>query len=524
MSQRLGSALDARRRAEDLERLGDGEPVDVLVVGGGITGAGVALDAAGRGLSVALLERGDLAQGTSRWSSKLAHGGLRYLAQGHPDVAWESARERAVLLRAAPHLIAPLPLLTPLTPDLPGPAAAGTMAVLRAGDAMRRLAGTSRRRLPNARRIDAPEALRLAPALRATGLRGALMSWDGQLSDDAALVVAVARTAAAHGARIVTYARALRIDGDGARVRDERTGGELDVRARHVINATGVWAGELAAGVRLRPSRGSHLLVAGERLGRPGAAIGVPLPGSRSRFVFAVPRPDGDVLLGLTDVPVEGAIPDEPAVTPEEEAELLRAVGAALEAPLSPLDVIGRFAGLRPLVDGDADGTADLSRRHAVLEDPETGVVTVVGGKLTTYRRMAQDAVDRVAARPGVRAGACVTARLPLVGAQPLEARVAGAPARLVRRYGAEAGAVLALAGGRPELLEPLADGVEVTGAEVRFAVERELALTADDVLDRRTRIGLVPARRAAAEAAVRALLDEALEERGPGTLSGVGG
>ncbi|HEU4657083.1 MAG TPA: glycerol-3-phosphate dehydrogenase/oxidase [Capillimicrobium sp.] len=515
MSHRLASspsALSAARRATDLAALADGPPVDVVVVGGGITGAGVALDAASRGLTVALLERGDLAQGTSRWSSKLVHGGLRYLAAGQPGIAWESARERAVLLRTAPHLIGALPMLTPLTEALPGPIAAGTMGVLRTADAMRRLAGTPRRRLPNARRVDAPEALRLVPGLRAAGLRGALLSWDGQLEDDAALVVAVARTAAAHGARIVTRARVLSADGGAVRVRDELGGGELELRARHVVNAAGVWSGTLAPGVRLRPSRGSHLLVPAERLGHPRAGFGVALEGSRSRFVFAVPRPDDLVLVGLTDVPVLGPVPDDVEVTAEEERGLLRTLGTALEVALTPSDVVGRFAGLRPLLDGAAEGTADLSRRHAVIDDPDTGVITIVGGKLTTYRRMAEDAVDAVVARGDLRAGPCRTARLPLVAALPREQAPAGVPDRLVHRYGAEALDVLALAAGRPELLEPVAPGSEVTGAELRFAVEREGALTVDDLLDRRTRLGLVPERRAAALDAAREALAEIQE------------
>ncbi len=516
MSHRLGNAsLNAARRAADLEALATGERVDVLVVGGGITGAGVALDAASRGLSVALIERGDLAQGTSRWSSKLVHGGLRYLPQGQPAVAWESARERAILLRTAPHLIAPLPMLTPLTDALAGPVAAGTMGVLRAGDAMRRLAGTPRSRLPNARRIDAPEARRLAPALAAAGLRGALMSWDGQLEDDAALVVAVARTAAAHGARIVTYARAHSVDGDGAVVRDELPAGGCGpvfrVRARHVVNATGVWAGGLVDGIRLRPSRGSHLLIPAGRLGHPTAALNVALEGSRSRFVFALPRTDGLVLVGLTDVPVLGPIPDAAHVTDEEERGLLRTLSGALDVPLTSADVVGRFAGMRPLVAGDADATADLSRRHALVEDPATRVLTIVGGKLTTYRRMAQDAVDAIAARPRVDAGPCVTHRLPLVGAQPREARGHGIPARLARRYGAEAARVLALTDAAPSLGERIAPDVAVTAAELRFAVEHELALTVDDLLDRRTRVGLVPERRTAAVEAAREALATAL-------------
>jgi glycerol-3-phosphate dehydrogenase len=517
MSQRLGSSsLNAARRTRELEQLAAGERVDVLVVGGGITGAGVALDAAARGLSVALVERGDLAQGTSRWSSKLVHGGLRYLAGGHPSVAWESARERAILLRTAPHLIAPLPFLSPIGADQPAYVAAGTMAVLRAGDAMRRMAGTGRTRLPSAHRIDALEALRLVPALDPVGLRGALMSWDGQLEDDAALVVGVARTAARHGARILTYTRALSLDGDGALVRDERTGSELRIRAEHVVNAAGVWSGTLAPGVKLRPSRGSHLLVPAERLRSPRAGFNVPLEGSRSRFVFAVPRPDGLVLIGLTDVPVLGAVPDDATVTPEEEGGLLQTISRALERPLTAEDVVGRTAGMRPLVDGwsggaagdrprrgGEEGTADLSRRHALIEDPDSRVLTIVGGKLTTYRRMAQDVIDAIAARPGVDAAPCTTDRLPLVGAQPRDTRMPGIDERLVRRYGAEAPLVAALDAGH----DPIAPDVPVTPAELRFAVDHELALTPADLLDRRTRIGLVPTRRAAAEAAADEIL-----------------
>ena len=283
-------------------------------------------------------------------------------------------------------------------------------------------------------------------------------------------------------------------------------GAELRIRARHVVNAAGVWAGTLAPAVRLRPSRGSHLIVPAERLGRPTAAINVALEGSRSRFAFALPRPDGLVLIGITDVPVFGEIPDEPAVTPEEERGLLHTLSTALEHPLERADVVGRYAGLRPLLESQGDHTADLSRRHAVVEDPETRVVTVAGGKLTTYRAMAQDAVDAIARREGVQAGPCVTAQLPLVGAQPRDTVVPGLPRRLLHRYGAEA-PIVAASGS----LEPLADDVPTTGAELRFAVEHELALTPDDLLDRRTRIGLVPARRAEVVDAVRELIEERL-------------
>ncbi len=505
------SSLNAARRATELDALASGDVVDVVVVGGGATGAGVALDAASRGLSVALLERRDLANGTSRWSSKLIHGGLRYLESGDYDVAWESARERATMMRrTAPHLVRALPFVIPLQESMDALAAAKTRVGLRVGDALRTASGLRARDLPPSRAISAHEARRLAPALRADGLRGALLHWDGQLEDDARLVVGIARTAAAHGAQILTYAEVTAIRADGVDARDARTGRGFSVNARHVIVAAGVWSGALATGITLRPSRGSHILVPAERLADPRAAVNVPVPGGKSRWVFSLPRGDGLVAIGLTDVAHEGPIPDEPVVAPEEEAELLAYASASLDVELTAEDVVGRYAGLRPLIAGADGETADLSRRHAVVEDPETGAVCVVGGKLTTYRRMAEDAVDRIAAREGVDAGPCRTAKLPLVGAGTAHG---AAPPRLLRRYGAEAADVTGLAERDPRLLEPLATGLGVCGAELRFAVEHEGALTVDDLLDRRTRLGLVPERRAAALDAARAAVGESLEE-----------
>ena len=449
--------------------------MDVLVVGGGIVGAWAALDAASRGLSVALVERGDLAQGTSRWSSKLAHGGLRYLAHGDVGVAWESARERAILMDvSAPHLIRALPFLIPLGGQVSRSAGAKLEVGLRLGDALRAAAGTSRRRLPTARRVSAEEARRLAPGLSDRQLRGALLHWDGQIEDDARLVLAVARTAAAYVARILTYVEATALRSDGATVQDAHNSAHatFDIRARHVVNATGVWAGELTGGaVRLRPSKGSHLLVPAAAVGDPRAAINAPLPGESSRFVFAVPRADGLVMIGITDAPYDEPIRDAPAPDAEEEAFLLTSIGRVLERTPTPDDVVGRFAGLRPLLASDDDAaddasTADLSRRHAVVE--HDGVLTIVGGKLTTARRMAQDALDRVAARPGVEARACATQRIRLAGAD-----------------------------------RPAGD----LAAKLRFAVEHELALTVEDLLDRRTRLGLVPAWRTAALDAAHAAL-----------------
>ncbi len=474
--------LNAARREHELNALADGETVDVLVIGGGVTGAGVALDAQSRGLTTALLERRDLATGTSRWSSKLAHGGLRYLAQGHPSVAWESARERHHLATyIAPHLIRALPQLSPPSPLIE--------TGVRLGDGMRALAGTSRKRLPCARRISAEEARRWAPALSAAQTGGAILHWDGQLEDDARLVIAIARTAAAHGAKIVTYAEVDRITNTGVEAHDALTGNAFAVKARRVINATGVWAGRLVDGIRLKPSRGSHILIDAGRLGDPRASVNIPIPGHFGRFVFAIPRPDGLVMIGLTDDPHTGdELPDAPQPTDADIGFLLETASTAFATPLTDADIVGSFSGLRPLLAraGDDDQTSDISRAHQVIVDPETNAVTIVGGKLTTYRRMAQDAVDAITERP------CGTERLPLVGAgEP----AAGAPPRLVRRFGSEAAE---LARGD---IAPIAPGLPALHAELRAAVEREGALTAADILDVRTRLGLVPAWRARAAA-----------------------
>ncbi len=499
-------SLTAARRSRDLSRLIGGEPVDVLVVGLGATGAGAALDAASRGLSVAAVDAHDLAFGTSRWSSKLIHGGLRYLASGQLGVARESAVERGVLMEhTAPHLVRAQPFVMPLTGLSPRRNAAIARIGLRAGDLLRASAGTARTTLPGPRRLTAVETLRAAPGLRAYGLRGGLMSWDGQLTDDARLVTAIARTAAGHGARILTRTRVLSLSGTGALVRDELTGQEGEIRARAVVNATGVWAGGLVDDVRLRPSRGTHLVLRAETLGVPAAGLHVPVPGETNRFVLVLPQGDGRVYVGLTDEPVDGPVPDVPQVPESDIGFLLDVLGSALDLPVHRDDVVGAFAGLRPLLDGGGDSrsgqgrTSDISRRHAVLTSAD-GVVTIVGGKLTTYRRMAQDAVDAALAARGLAAGPCRTARLPLVGAAPRASLATlSAPRRLIERYGTEAVAVHALAATDPRLAEPVADGVEVTRAELLWAARHEGALDEGDLLDRRTRVGLVPADRAAA-------------------------
>ncbi len=486
---------------------------DVVVVGLGVTGAGVALDAVSRGLSVLAVDAHDLAFGTSRWSSKLVHGGLRYLARGQVGVAHESAVERGVLMETtAPHLTRPLPMLLPLTPGVTGRQATLARAGFLAGDLLRRGARTHRETLPRPRRVSATEALALAPGLRRGGLRGGLLSWDGQLEDDARLVTTIARTAATLGAEVRTRCRVVAADRAGVTVVDGRTGAATRVAARGVVNATGVWADGLVDEVALRPSRGTHLVLPGSALPGLRTAVTTPVPGSTSRFVMVLPQPDGTVHVGLTDEPVEGPVPDVAEPTEPEIGFLLDVVSAAFDHDVRRADVVGAHAGLRPLLDDGAGGTADLSRRHAVITS-RTGVVTVVGGKLTTYRRMAEDAVDRLVAERRLAADPCRTRTLPLAGAAPRDvlARLEQ-PARLVRRYGTDAALVLDVARSvtglaDDELLAPVADGCPVTTAELVFGVTHEGAVDVSDLLDRRTRVGLVPAVRArAVPAAERAL------------------
>jgi glycerol-3-phosphate dehydrogenase len=502
------SSLSTARRQRELADLAAGTVVDLLVVGLGVTGAGVALDAATRGLTVAAVDAHDLAFGTSRWSSKLVHGGLRYLARGQLGLAYQSAVERDVLLRrTAPHLVTALPFVLPLTPLVPRARSVLSRAGFAAGDALRAVVGTPASSLPRSRGVTAAEVVRLVPAVRRAGLRGGVVQWDGQLVDDARLVVGLARTAAAHGARVVTRCRVEELHARGASVRDTVTGERHEIRARAVVNATGVWAGQLDPTVRLRPSRGTHLVLRAAALGHPGAALIDPVPGERNRFVFALPQADGLVYAGLTDEPVEGPVDDVPTPSPAEIGFLLDVLSTGLHTAVTDSDVIGAFAGLRPLLAGTARRTAELSRRHEVSTTPG-GVTTVVGGKLTTYRRTARDAVDAAVTAAGLAATACRTARLPLVGAGPPArlARVA-APVRLVARYGLEAPAVVAGADGDPALLAPIADGIAVTAAELLWAVRHEGALDEADLLDRRTRVGLVPTDRHRALPAARAAL-----------------
>ncbi|GAB3082949.1 glycerol-3-phosphate dehydrogenase/oxidase [Corynebacterium aquatimens] len=505
---------------------------DLIVIGAGITGAGVALDAASRGLKILVVEARDIAFGTSRWSSKLAHGGLRYLATGSAGVARRSAIERGKLMDTiAPHLVRALPQVVPLTE-------ANKEAVLQrlgfaAGDALRVAAGTSSSVLPRSRVISAERVKELCPTVR-KDVKWGFLNYDGQLIDDARLVTAVIRTAMGYGADVLLGARASVAPGrrDGAKVVtldiDDRTIDvpTIDVAAAGVVNATGVWAGELENKVTIIPSRGTHLVIDAEKVGNPTGALTVAVPGSPTRFCFILPAQMGHCYLGITDD--LATIEDEPSVPEEDITFILDVVNGGLETKLTRDDVIGAFAGLRPLVkfgDGESSAeeeikTSDLSRDHLILTTD--GVVTVTGGKLTEYRLMAEQTVDAMLNDESIStnltspASECQTKRIPLVGASyersPHEAWAStGAnaeelPESLVARYGAEARNVLA-ASIIPNGADRVAD-LDLTRAEISYAVTHEGARSVDDILDRRTRVGFVAADRAAAEPVAREVFD----------------
>ena len=474
------SQLDAARRQQDLERAAT-EDFDLVVIGGGITGTGIALDAVTRGLSVVLLEAKDLAFGTSRWSSKLVHGGLRYLAKGDVGLAWESARERAVVAsRIAPHLVTAIPQVVP---DFAGSrrSAALAMAGFLAGDSLRVAARTPRGVLPRARRVDRETALQLVPGMRQRDLLGASVGWEIQLVDDARLVIAVARTAAAHGAAILTQTNAMDVDPahGSVTVNDERTGDSFTVQARHIINAAGVWSDRLDPDLELSPSLGSHVVIPTELVGAGHGSLTVQVPGEINRFVFALPQSDGLTYVGITDHPAPDGVVDEPSAPDSDINWILEVLNQALERPVDPSQRVGSFAGLRPLVSSAvSDSSADISRQHLIRRTDR--LISIVGGKLTTYRRMAEDAVDQVTSRP------CVTKQVALVGSGPSETRL-DVPADLWRYYGNEAPGVWDNRGSADSTVDP------AVAARLRFGLDFEGAATPADLLDRRTRASFRP-------------------------------
>ena len=490
----------------------------MLVVGGGITGAGVALDAASRGLRCALVERDDFASGTSSKSSKLVHGGLRYLQQRELRLVYEALHERQRLLRNAPHLVHVLPFLVPIM-RRGGVIDRRLSRVLGSALWMYDLTGGWRIGKRH-HRITIDEAVARMPTLDRARVAGAYVYYDAQ-ADDARLTLAIARTAADHGAVVVNHAELTGLTKDDHRVRgaslratrDDGAVEELYVEARCVVNAAGVWADHVRAidegadPASLRPAKGVHVAVPWTRVRNEIAAI-VPVPGDR-RSVFVIPWGD-TTYVGTTDTDYDGPI-DEPSCTGDDVDYLLRALNGVIEQPVGRADVIGTWAGLRPLLRGEGTRTADLSRRHAVRTSP-SGVVTVTGGKLTTYRCMAADSVDAVVDVLDAAVGRSRTKRLELHGAVGAEAPPIGVEPsvhqHLAGRYGTDASAVAALADAEPSLAEPLVPGQPYLRAEAVYAVREEMARTLDDVLSRRTRARLF-ARDASADAAdaVAALL-----------------
>ena len=476
------------------------EEFDVLVVGGGITGAGVALDAAARGLKTAIVEARDWASGTSSKSSKLVHGGLRYLSQREFRLVAQNLAERQRLLHNAPHLVKPLPFLIPmLTKDGKPPHEAITKAY-RSALWMYDLVGGARIGHRH-QHLDGPAAATLAPGIRPGAIGSAFIYWDAW-ADDARLTLALARTAVLRfGAAAANYSpvESFLTDGSGkargARLKDGR-----EVRARAVVNATGVWADALhGAEPTIRPAKGVHIVVPSERFPVKSAVV-LPVPGDR-RSIFAIPWA-GRTYIGTTDTDYTGSLED--ASCDEADVDyLLKAVNAISTETLTPDDVVGRWAGLRPLLQGaKKERTADLSRRHAVTTDA-AGVVTVTGGKLTTYRAMAADTLDAAAAVLGRRIGRCPTRRLKLWGQDSAPAKPAGAIdgpwEHLVGRFGAEAAGVQSLGAADPTLAQPLVPGLPYTRAEAVWAAREEMAITPADILERRTRAALLDEKGAAA-------------------------
>jgi glycerol-3-phosphate dehydrogenase len=489
----------AFQRSTMIERL-RAETFDVLVVGGGITGAGVALDAATRGLSVALVDKGDLASGTSSKSSKLVHGGLRYLQQGDIALVYEGLAERQRLRSIAPHLVKPLPFLIPI---LSRDGVVNPKLARALGTSMWMYDLTGGVRIGKLhQRLTHDETLTHFPTLPPDRVAAGYLYYDAR-ADDARLCLTVARTAAAHGAIVVNYAPVIALrkstDGQAAGATVRVDAAEIEVRARAVVNAAGVWSDDVRAldeGAdpdSIRPAKGIHITIPWDKVRCDIAAV-IPVPKDK-RSLFVVPW--GDLAyVGTTDTDYDGPL-DDPQCTPDDVAYVLRALNAAVTSTITDDDVAGTWAGLRPLVKTATIGrTADLSRRHQVTASA-TGLVTVTGGKLTTYRRMAADAVDVVMKRLGQK-GRSRTKRVKLLGAEGYDPTDDG---HLAGRYGSEAREIDALVRADAALARPLVPGLPYLKAEAVHAARHEMVVTLDDVLSRRTRARLL-ARDASVEAA----------------------
>jgi glycerol-3-phosphate dehydrogenase len=511
---------DGFDRATNLRRLAD-ERFDVLVVGGGITGAGVALDAASRGLRTALIERDDFASGTSSKSSKLVHGGLRYLQNGDIKLVYEALAERQRLRKNAPHLVKILPFLIPIfsKDGLINSKIARAM-----GSAMWMYDLTGGARIGKIhKRLNREQAVEYMPLLPAERLAAAYLYYDAQ-TDDARLTLTIARTAAlefdaviANDCRVTGFVKDEHGHVAGATV--DADGSSFTINAASVVNATGVWADDVRAldegkhPDSIRPAKGIHITVPWSKV-QNRIAVVIPVPKDR-RSVFVVPwgGTDGDfecTYIGTTDTDYEGSL-DDPQCEPDDIDYLLKAINFSVTSPLTRADILGTWAGLRPLVKSATSGrTADLSRSHRVARSP-SDLISITGGKLTTYREMAADTVDevidvlgRAATKHASRRSR--TKRLRLRGADGYDSARASSGAdatlrHLLDRYGDEARSVLDLADAEPALRDALVPGLPYLKAEAVYAARHEMAQSIDDVLTRRTRARLL-ARDASAAAA----------------------
>lgn len=477
------------------------EEFDLLVIGGGITGVGVALDAASRGLRTALVERDDFASGTSSKSSKLIHGGLRYLQQGDVRLVYQALRERQRLLSNARHLVSVLPFLIPvLSKD--GPVSKKIARALRSALWMYDVTGGIRIGRRH-RRLNAVEALAHCPTMPADRLSSAFVYYDAA-ADDARLTLAIARTAAVHGAAIANRCRVEQITKDpdgrvnGALV--DTGGAMITIRARSVVSAAGVWADDVralddaSAPGLMRPAKGVHITIPWRLVGNDIAVI-ISVPKDK-RSLFLIPwgpQPDGTFdhcYVGTTDTDFVGNL-ESPQTNDDDLDYIIDALNRTLTTTISRNDVTGTWAGLRPLVKvARSSRTADLSRRHQISETA-SGLITVVGGKLTTYREMAQDTVDMVLDQLG-RRGRCKTRRMKFVGSRDYQRVPDNDPdLRLSRRHGTELGEIKSLIDWDPSLADPLVPGLRYIKAEAIQAVRREMATALSDVLCRRTRAHL---------------------------------
>ncbi|MGH2783117.1 MAG: FAD-dependent oxidoreductase, partial [Thermoleophilaceae bacterium] len=501
-------------RADALAAL-ERDSFDLVVTGGGITGAGVALDAASRGYSVALVEKADFAAGTSSRSSKLVHGGLRYLQRFDLGLVREALLERSLMVKLAPHLVRPLPLLVPSFEGKRPDRLTGVGLNMYDVMAWRRGRDEEEEWSPDRHRIvDAAETVELAPSLASRDPAAAYLFYDCQ-TDDVRLVLSVLGEAERFGAVLANRCEVTGLveregRAAGVLVRDAESGAELEVAAANVVNATGVWAdrlrpdepdGERAARAsvrspigeeevpRIRPSRGTHITLSRERL---PVDAGVIVPAGDGRTIFVLPWL-GRTLVGTTDNDYEGSLDHVPPAE-EDVAYLLEAVNGYFGIELGSADLTGAYAGVRPLIStGDPKKSVDISRR-AELYETSSGLVTITGGKLTTWRRMAKSAVDRIVEREG-REAPCRTHEIP-IGLPVGTADVPDLPgveedtrAHLVARYGHGARDVLRLAAAAPHLARRISPDLPDIAAEAAFAAGHEQARSLADVLLRRTRV-----------------------------------